>query len=207
MLELRLGEWICEAQCQRDQYPPQHRTNGIAPGRAGLIEAHSTINGPGQTISSRPIYGILPQEAENHDAQQGPYSFPRRKRQEEEGGVQRNKDGDRNQKTKQQLARRTGILESFISNLRVGPQIPPDIGRQPEAVDSKCEHQQYGAAGKKNPKRFAMTGEPRHGRGHRRAGLRRGRIGSGHVLLPGKDRPREFTRVLWRELGIRARSD
>ena len=79
-------------------------------------------------------------------------SSPRAERNQEERGVERHEDRDRNQEAEQQLACRAGIFEALARELGVRPQETANIGGEPESVDTEREHQQHGAVGEQPPK-------------------------------------------------------
>src|SRR5271166_3902872 len=88
MLEVRLGKWIGKAQAQHNQRPPEYGTDGKAPCRPVLMEAHAAIDGAGQTVTTRAIDGVLAEKGQHDEAERRP-CLAESKGQKEKDGVQR----------------------------------------------------------------------------------------------------------------------
>src|SRR3974377_2357470 len=102
MRERRLGKRIGKAHAQDDQRPPQYRADRIEECRPGLMEAHTPIDGAGETIATRERNGIMTEKNEGEEAEQAPY-VTRCKRQQKECRVERHQNRERNQETEQKL--------------------------------------------------------------------------------------------------------
>ncbi len=61
---------IGKPERQHDQGPPEQRANGIAPGRAGLVEAHAAIDRARQPVAPRPVDRVMAEQGQQHEAEQ-----------------------------------------------------------------------------------------------------------------------------------------
>ena len=158
------------------------------------MEAHAAIDRPRQSIAPRPIDRVMAEQYQQQRREQAQQlaDRPGAERQQEESGIERSQDGDRDQEAEQELARGSAILEALVGELRVGPQKATDIGREPEPVDAEREHQQDGAMGQQPPKGAAVAAETDDpARRRNTAGLRRGygRIENGHARTSWRGPP------------------
>src|ERR1041384_8184173 len=108
-LKARLRERIGEPERNADHRPPENRTHRIAPGRAGLMEADTTIDGSREPIPPRAIDSELPEQRQNDERGQSGYltepAAP--ERGEEKDDVEWHQQSDGDQETEQQFARRS----------------------------------------------------------------------------------------------------
>jgi membrane carboxypeptidase/penicillin-binding protein len=84
------------------------------------MEAHAAIDGPGETVSPGAIDRVVAQHGENQERQQA-RQFSETERNQEEAGIERQENGDRDQEAEQELACSAGIFKALARELGVGP--------------------------------------------------------------------------------------
>ena len=153
------------------------------------MKAQAAIDRAAQAVAPRPIDRVLPEHAQQHEAQHDARDlaeFTETECDDEQPGIERQQDRDRDQEAEQQLARSPDIFETLAGELGAGPQMAADIGGEPEPVDAEREHQPDGAVDEQPPEGPGAVAEThRRARGRNDAGLRRGygRVDRGHAGL------------------------
>src|SRR5262249_25041037 len=122
---------------------------------------------------------VVTEKGKNQNTCQSP-GLARGQGEQKKSRIERDKNRNCNEKTEQEFARSAGIFEALLREGGIGPQETANVGREPEPVDTKREHQQDGAAADEPPKCAALSNEANHARGRKRLRRWTGRISYGH---------------------------
>ena len=112
-----------------------------------LIEAHAAQYRTGQPVTARSEERELAEQRQEQkaDGRNRRRSALERQRRRGDRGIERTDDGDRDQKTAQELGGEPGIFQRLTADLGIRPEVPAYVGRKPEAIDAEREHKKRSA--------------------------------------------------------------
>ncbi len=163
-----------QSERQHGQQRPQHRAPGIGPARAIHPEPHAAPHRARQAVATRAIDRELAERVERDQQRNAGEALVTLGLHSDEkvGKVDRDQDGHREQEADQELLAATGIFGGIAVDRCVDPQVPANVGGQPEPVEPERNQFDGRTAADQSKELAARAGESDRERRKRRRLLR-----------------------------------
>src|SRR6266436_1665425 len=125
------------------------------------MEPQAAKHRAGEAVAAGAINSVLA-EAGEHDERKDARQYaeyPQFQRCHEQQRINRNENADGKQEADEQFYGRAGVFERFALGLGAGPQEPPHVGEEPEAVNAKRDRLEDTAADHQPPIVAAIANE------------------------------------------------